>query len=450
MNKNRLYGVLTSLHQVLYFLALARRRVYWDKSQMKRFQDKRFRAVVRYAYDNVPFYSQLYRAAGFDPSIVRGIEDLSKLPIVKKDVFKRQRPSELVSKECDINRLKKVRTSGSSGTPFVLYINGAEDSWRKAIYMRANLSCGQRARDRWVVLTSPHHFHDTTGIQRKLGLFSQTCVSLWDPSDKKIDEIAAINPHVLDGYSGSLVLLAKAMARKGLNTIKPKLMFGNAEAIDLQARRYIEKVFDAPYCDQYGSAEVDRASWQCLERQGYHMDVDSVITEFVDDHGDGVAAGEQGEVVFSSLFNFSMPLLRYAIGDIGSPSDELCACGRTLPMMKSIEGRKDALLVLPGGRLVSPMVFNFAMSSFKYYSDIDQYLIRQRKVDLFEVSLKMADGWVGKVDVAKEFEVHVEKFLDFAQGDVHFEVSVVNEIHRPSTGKLLSVTSDLRQNLKVS
>ncbi len=434
---------------MLYFLALAKRRVYWNKERMTRFQDKRFRAVVRYAYNNVPFYNHLYKEAGLDPSSVRGVEDLSKLPIVKKEVFKRQSPSELVSKEYDINRLKKVRTSGSSGTPFILYINGAEDSWRKAIYMRANLSCGQSARDRWVVLTAPHHFHDTTGIQRKLGLFSQSCVSLWDPSDKKIAEIAAINPNVLDGYSGSLVLLAKAMARKGASVINPRLMFGNAEAIDLEARRYIEKVFGAPYCDQYGSAEVDRAAWQCLERQGYHMDVDSIITEFVDEHGEGVAAGEQGEVVFTSLFNFSMPLLRYAIGDIGSPSDELCACGRTLPMMKSIEGRKDALLVLPGGRAVSPMVFNFAMSNFKYYADVDQYLIRQRKVDLFEVSLKMADGWVSSVDVAKEFELHAKKFFDFAESEVNFNVSVVAEISRPSTGKFLSVTSDLSQKSRL-
>lgn len=412
---------------------------------MKRFQDKRLRSVVRYAYENVPFYSRVYREAGFDPYSVRGIEDLSKLPVVKKDVFKRQSSSELLSKEFEISRLKRVRTSGSSGTPFELYINKAEDSWRKAIYMRANINCGQKARDRWVVLTAPHHFHDTTGIQRKLGLFAQTCVSLWDPSDKKIEEIAAINPNVLDGYSGSLVLLAKAMARRGLSVIKPRLMFGNAEAIDLEARRYIEKVFGAPYCDQYGCAEVDRAAWQCLERRGYHLDVDSVITEFIDEHGEAVAAEEKGEVAFTSLFNYAMPILRYAIGDIGLPSDELCTCGRTLPMMKSIEGRKDSLLVLPGGRVVSPMVFNFAMSSFKYYADVDQYLIRQRKVDLFEVSLRMVDGWVGKVDVAKDFETHVKKFLDFAQGEIRFDVSVVDEIPRPSTGKFLSVTSDLTQ-----
>ena len=414
---------------------------------MKRFQDKRIRRLVRHAYGSVPFYNRVFKEAGLDPYSVKGVDDLSKLPIVKKDVFKRQSPSELVSKEYDMARLKKVRTSGSSGTPFQMYIDNVEDSWRKSIYMRANISCGQRAFDRWVVLTSPHHFHDTTGIQRKLGLFSQRCVSLWDPTEKKIEEIAAINPHILDGYSGSLVLLAKEMARQGVSVIKPRLMFGNAEAIDLEARRYIEKVFGAPYCDQYGSAEVDRASWQCLERQGYHMDVDSVITEFVDEGGEAVVDGESGEVVFTSLFNFAMPLLRYAIGDVGAPSDESCACGRTLPLMKVVEGRKDSFLALPGGRTVSPMIFNFAMSTFKYYADVDQYLIRQKKLDLFEVSLKMADGWVENDDVSREFQRHIKKFMDFAEGEIRFDVSVVDEIERSQTGKLLSVTSDLKTNV---
>ena len=414
---------------------------------MKRFQDKRLRRLVRHAYDSVPFYNRVFKQAGVDPHSIKGMEDLAKLPIIKKDEFKRQSPSELVSKDFDIGRLKKVRTSGSSGTPFQIYINGVEDSWRKAIYMRANINCGQRAFDRWVVMTSPHHFHDTTGLQRKLGIFSQTCVSLWDPTEKKIGEIAALKPHILDGYSGSLVLLAKEIARRGSSVIKPRLMFGNAEAIDLESRRYIEKVFGAPYCDQYGSAEVDRASWQCLEREGYHMDVDSVITEFVDEKGEAVIDGESGEVVFTSLFNFAMPFLRFAIGDVGSKSNELCPCGRTLPLMKVVEGRKDSFLTLPGGRIVSPMIFNFAMSTFKYYADIDQYYIRQKKIDFFEVSLKMADGWVSKTDINREFETHMMNFPDFAKGQVRFDVSVVDEIARSPTGKLLSVSSDLKRQI---
>jgi phenylacetate-CoA ligase len=280
-----------------------------------------------------------------------------------------------------------------------------------------------------------------------LGIFSQTCISLFDPTEKKIEEIAAVKPDILDGYSGSLFLLAKELDRRGLNVIRPRLMFGSAEAIDQPSRRYMEKVFGAPFCDQYGAAEVDRSAWQCLERQGYHMDIDSVITEFVDEKGEAVADGEQGEVVFTNLFNFAMPFLRYAIEDVGAPTKDSCPCGRTLPLMKVIEGRKDSFLTLPGGRIISPMIFNFAMSTFKYYVDVDQYRIRQKKIDLFEVTLKMVDGWVAHADVARELETQMCKFFNFGEGEVRFDVSLVDEIVRSPTGKLLSVSSDLKANI---
>jgi phenylacetate-CoA ligase len=210
----------------------------------------------------------------------------------------------------------------------------------------------------------------------------------------------------------------------------------------------MEDVFDAPFYDQYGAAEIDRSAWQCPERQGYHMDIDSVITEFVDKDGNPVADGEQGEIVLTSLFNHAMPLIRYAIGDVGAPSDETCSCWRNLPLMKIVEGRKDSFLTIPGDRIVSPMVFNFAMSSFKYYNDIDQYYIRQRKVDFFDVSLKMANKSLLEKEVSSDFNMHFKKFFNLGEEDIEFDVSFVDEIPLAPTGKILSVSSDLTTNWK--
>ncbi len=429
---------------VFYYIAAANRRLHWNIKKLRLFQEKRLRQVVKYAYEFVPFYHQSFKEAGITPKDVRGIEDLSKLPIIKKDVFRRQVPQKIVSREFNPYNLKKVRTSGSTGKPFEVFITGREDAWRKAIYMRANISCGQRPMDRWIVMTSPHHFHDTTNIQRKLGIYSQKCISLFESTEEKINQIAAIKPDIIDGYSQSLFLLSKEIKRIGLETITPKIMFGSSELIHPQSRRFMENVFGAPFCDQYGAAEVDRSAWQCLEREGYHMDVDSVITEFVDKDGNNVSGGERGEIVFTSLFNFAMPFIRYAIGDVGAPSGDSCSCWRSLPLMKLIEGRKDSFLRLPGNRVVSPMVFNFAMSTFKYYSAIDQYYIRQRKIDFFEVALKMVDCSLVDKDIASEFEAHFKKFFNVGEDELHFEVSFVDEIPLSPTGKLLSVTSDLK------
>lgn len=435
---------MINLFRVVYFLGIANRRLHWPREKLKRFQDKRIRQVVRNAYNSVPFYNRFFRENNIDLEEIRGIEDLSKLPILRKDEFKQQNPRDIVSDNYDLAELKKVRTSGSTGKPFEIYIDNKEDSWRKAIYMRANISCGQKLRDKWLVMTSPHHFNDTTGIQRKLGIYAQTCISLFESTDNKISQITALKPDILDGYSGSLVLLAKEVKRRGVKSVDPRVMFGSAESIDLHSRRFLEKVFDAPFYDQYGAAEVDRSAWQCLERDEYHMDADSVITEFVDKNGEPVGNGEKGEVVYTSLFNFAMPFIRYGIGDIGIPSENECSCGITLPLMKGIEGRKDSFLTLPGNRIISPMIFNFAFCSFKYYNDVNQYRVKQRKTDLFEVDIEMSKGSFVEKEVENEFKKHIKNFIDFSEDEVRFDVSFVKEMPMLSTGKLMSVTSDVK------
>ena len=439
---------MVNILKVLYYLQLANRRLHWDKEKLERYQGERLRSIVRYADKYVPFYNKRFKEFGVDVSAIRKIEDLSKLPVIKKDEFKKQDPRQVVSSEYDLNSLKKVRTSGSTGTPFEVYITPSEDAWRKAIYMRANINCGQKPQDRWVVLTSPTHFGDTSNLQRKFKVYAQKCISLFESTDNKVSQIEAARPDVLDGYSGSLFLLGKEVKRRGLKTIRPRLMFGNAELISLESRRFIEDAFGAPYCDQFGCAEVDRSAWQCLVRGGYHMDVDSVVTEFLDGKGASVSAEERGEVTYTSLFNFAMPLIRYSIGDVGVPSGDLCSCGVVLPLMEVVEGRKDSFLTLPNNRIVSPMVFNFAVSRFKYYTDIDQFQIRQRKINHFEVDLKLHGSSVNQEFLKTEFVKHITTFLDIPLDDIKFVVSFVDEIPLSKTGKLMSVWSDLKAPLE--
>ena len=437
---------MVNLIQLVYFLYRANRRLCWGKNELKQYQDKRLRSVVKYAYENVPFYRDLYKEHGVDVDSISGVEALEKLPIVKKELFKKQEPRRLVSSQYRLEELKKVRTSGSTGTPFVVYINSTEDAWRKAIYMRANIACGQKARDRWVVLTAPTHFHDTTNLQRKLGIFAQNCISLFEPTDTKLQQICDAKPDVLDGYSGSVAMLAKEAKKRNITSIKPHLVFGNAEYIDQQSRHTIEEVFGAPYCDQFGCAEIDRSAWQCLERQGYHMDVDSVITEFIGKDGLPVASDEEGTVTYTSLFNYAMPFIRYSIGDVGVPSDDTCPCGRSLPLMKLVLGRKDAFLKLPGDKILSPMVFNYAISTFPYYQDIDQYQVHQKKIDDIDVNLKIGNFSIPQEKMAAEFTSHFKKILELPP-EVRLNVAFLEEIPLSKTGKLRSVWSDVTQHV---
>jgi phenylacetate-CoA ligase len=430
---------------ILYFLGTALRRLQWSKQKLKEYQEKRLRAVLRHAYDSVPLYHEKFRRAGLSPSDVKSLEDLAKLPITRKDELRQVDPLKLVSGHYRIEELKVLRTSGSHGKPFRFYISHSEDDWRKSIYLRANISCGQRPRDRWVVITAPRHFSDTTNIQRLLRIYAQRCISVFDRVDEQAQVIRKAKADVLDGYSGALFLLAKEAERQGIREIQPRLVFGSADLIDESSSKLIERVFNAPYYDQFGCAEVDRTAWQCPEKVGYHMDADSVITQFVDSEGNEVSPGETGEIVYTSLFNFAMPFIRYSIEDLGKPSSEVCPCGRTLPLMEVVVGRKDSLLILPNQRVISPRALTVAMSMFEYYENIDQFRVVQKKEDLFEVFIKMKNNTLTDKVVERKLSSHFCEMLGLSLQDVTFDVNFVESIPLSKSGRLMAVTSEVKR-----
>ena len=426
--------------RILYYLAGSMRRLYWNSQKMREYQEKRLRCVVNYAYDFVPFYHDWFKKAGIRPTDIKSLADLVKIPVVRKGELRLEEPCRLVSKAFDIRRLKAVRTSGSTGQPFKVFISSAEDDWRKAIYLRANISCGQKPRDRWVVITSPHHFGDTAGLQRWLGVFAQTCVSVFSLTDEQVRLVNEARPDVLDGYSGSLLLVAKEVDRRALKTIRPRIIFGTADLMDQDARKYVESVFNAPFYDQFGCAEVDRSAWQCPEKIGYHMDIDSVIVQYIDGDGNEVSLGEKGEIVYTSLFNYAQPLIRYGIEDVGAPLDEECSCGRRLPLMKVVEGRKDSFLVLPDGRMLSPMTFWSIMRLFEYADYIDQFLVVQRELKRIEIYVKKKVTNFSADFLGAKLVEHIEKCIKTKNASsTAFRITFVDEIPVQKSGKLQSV-----------
>jgi len=421
------------------------KRAYWNQDRLAEYQNKRLRKIIKYAYDYVPYYHKKFRKLGIKPLDIKTKKDLNRLPIISKDEI-RENLKEMISKEFNVNDLKMLSTSGSTGEPLILYITGAESEFRKAKHLRANISCGQKLRDRWVVITAPHHFGEATKLQRMLGFYAPTPVSVFNDVSTQILTLERMKPDILDGYSSSLLILAKELKKREIGTIRPRFIIGGAELIDDNSRHFVEKVFSAPFYDQYSSVELERMAWQCPVHEEYHMDVDAIIIQFVDKNGDEVAKGERGEIICTSLFNYAMPFIRYAIGDVGIPSDGLCTCGRTLPLMKVVEGRRDSLLLLPDGQILTPRTFTIAMSMFKFYRYIDQFRVIQKKRDLLEFYIKMKDNSPEESIMKVELIAHLDKMFKLDMNDVKMEIKFVEDMPLDKSGKLMAVVSELKSD----
>lgn len=417
------------------------KQAFWHPRKLSEYQSKRLQSIIRYAYEKVPFYNEMMKNSGIKPEEIKTSNDLNKLPILrKKDI--RGNLGEIVSKDFDVKNLRMKSTSGSTGEPLSIYLSSREIEFRMAKHLRANISCGQKVFDRWVTLTGPQHFGKTTRLQRLFRFYVPTPVSVFDDVSTQISKIERLKPDILDGYSSSLFLLANEIEKTNVKTIKPRFIIGGAELIDKYSRKHIEEVFGVQFFDQYSSVELERMAWQCHEGEGYHIDADALILQFLDKNGDEVSAGEKGEIVCTSLFNYSMPLIRYAVGDVGTPSSETCECGRTLPLMKMVEGRKDSLLILPNGRILTPRAFTIALHEFKYYNSIEKFKIVQKKLDAFEFNIKMKNNTLKENILKTELTDHLKTI--FKSDELTFEINLVEDITLDKNGKLMSVVSELK------
>jgi phenylacetate-CoA ligase len=419
------------------------RRAFWKRDKLSSFQNRRIAQIVKYAYENSGFYRKKFMEARIHPDQIKTAADLNRVPVVSKQELK-DNIDDVIPRRYNRSRLLVQRTSGSTGQPLHVYLTGAENEYRKAKHLRAQMVLGQKPWDKWAVVTSPLHFAETSKLQRQLRLFGTFPISVFDDIETQVSKLESYRPNVIDGYSNSILLLAKELKKRALCSVAPKFLVSGAELIDLPSREFVENVFGAPFYDQYACVEVERMAWQCRQKDDYHIDVDSIALQFLDKNGDEVAAGEEGEIICTSLFNYSMPIIRYALEDIGVPSEKAeCECGRSFPMMKVMEGRKTSLLVFPSGRVFAPFAFMLAVWTFKRYDSIDMFRIIQRRKDLIVFRLKIKDSAVDRGLTEMELVTHVRNALGITEDEIKFEVEFVEDIPLDKSGKFRIVISEL-------
>src|SRR5207248_3298331 len=76
-------------------------------------------------------------------------------------------------------------------------------------------------------------------------------------------------------------------------------------------RTLIERVFQAPVFETYGSREFMLIGAECDKHTGLHLVPENHVVEVVDELGQPTPPGEEGNVVITDLTNYGMPFIRY-------------------------------------------------------------------------------------------------------------------------------------------
>jgi phenylacetate-CoA ligase len=437
-------------------------REQWNRTELIRFQQRKLDSLVRYAVKHSPFYRELYRSVPMDGSIA-----IETLPVIDKQMVMdnfdrvvtddRLKLSQLYNYIDNLTRddyymgeYRVLTTSGSTGLKGVFVFD--REAWvhilasiNRATSMMG-LSPFKRMRIASVGANSPLHLSYRRAVSMDFGFHDYRRLEASWSIDDLIRDLNAFQPEYLHTYSSIASLLAVERKARRLR-IQPNVIITSAELLTDTMRETIRKAWNIVPFKSYSTTE-GILGIECSHHTGIHIFEDLGIIEVVDENNEPVPDGSPGmKILFTNLYQYTQPVIRYEISDMVTISSETCPCGCPFQRIVSIEGRNDDILYLEGLKgtsvAIPPFVFHGVIALFR---DIIEYQIIHRDDGIhfrFVMSERLRreeTGLLFKNKMRQEFKIFQVKCPN-----IHIEF--VNHIERDpqKMGKIKLVISDIRR-----
>lgn len=412
--------------------ALERER--WSRERWKAWQDETQVRLLRRAATQTPYYRKLWedRRRNGDRS---SYEYLENWPVLDKEPL-RENPMAFVAEDCDVKKMFHEHTSGTTGKSLDLWWSRKMvQEWYALFEARWRVWNGVTRHDRWAIVGGQL----VTPVEKRKPPFwvwntalNQLYMSSYhlapDLIPHYLDALAKYRIKYLWGYTSSLHALAQEALRLGRRDLRMAVAVTNAEPVFDYQRRDIEEAFGCPLRETYGMSEAVAAASEC-EAGNLHLWPEVGLVE-VFGGNEPLPKGETGEMICTSLLNMDMPLIRYRVGDQGivPPDNVSCRCGRTLPLISSVEGRSDDMLYTADGRRIGRLD-----PVFKSHLPIREAQIVQ------ETLTRVRVRYVPAPDFTPQAGDSIIERLQARMGPIEVVLEAVSEVPRTASGKFRAV-----------
>lgn len=410
---------------------------YWPLVRLEALRVERLRGLLAHAGEHVPYYRELFGKLGFNAASVTGIHDLQRLPFLTKVEIRAHTGA---MKSDTAQGLARFNTGGSSGEPLVFFIGRERVSHDVAAKWRATRWWGVDIGDPEIVLWgSPIELTSQDRLRRwRDALMRTRLLPAFEMSAERvagfIDEIRRTRPTMLFGYPSAFAHIARhAEAHQiRMDNLGIRVAFVTSERLYDHQRELIERIFNCPVANGYGGRDAGFIAHQCPSG-GMHLTHEDVIVEIVDAQGRVLPHGESGEIVVTHLATRDFPFVRYRTGDVGALDDQPCACGRTLPLLKELQGRSTDFLVAHDGTVMHGLSLIYIVRDL---AGVKQFKIVQESLDRTDILL-VTDEHFDRANLAA-----IERGAKARLGaNVTINVRQVSEIPPEKSGKYRYVVS---------
>lgn len=413
---------------------------YKSKEEIKAIQVDKLEKLLLHAHKNVPYYNKILKASGVVIDSKVNLENFSKIPILTKDII-RENFEDLKSK--DLNKRKwYVNTSGgSTGVP-VKFVQDKE-YWDKAISTKLfySLMAGKDLGEKEIKLWGSERdiFEGSIGHKAKLQnwLYNRLLLNSFLMSEEDMKRYVKIwnefKPVIVWTYVDSIYEFTKFIDKNNLEICSPKSIIVTAGTLHKDVRDFVEIVFKSKIMNQYGSREAGDIAAECINREGLHIFEYCQYVEVLNDELEPVKEGELGQIYVTNLNNYSMPLIRYKIGDIASISNKMCSCGRGFSMLAEVTGRVTDHFLKRDGTIIHGEYFTHL---FYFKNWVKKFQVVQEDYNFVNVYVVL-----NETKDEKDIEDIKEKIKIVMGNDCRIKFEFVDEIDHSKSGKFLFTKS---------
>ena len=407
---------------------------YSSRKSLDTMQYENLKKLLKYSVENVAFYQNKSIKLTREP-----YKDIKKFPIIDKSILKEHIDNFIVG---DKRKLLKNVSSGSSGVQISVYENNYEKSYVRALQTMLWEWAGYYIGSKFIQLgmTSKRGFVKAC----KDLLLNTTYTLAYDLDENIVTKLlyrCRKQKNVFfGGYASGLYTFAHIAKKYEIKDVKFKSVISWGDKLFPHYRKLIKEQFDSDVYDVYGCSEGIIISGQC-EKFNNHIITPHVFVELLDDNNNEVEPGEIGNVIVTRLDNFSMPLIRYRVGDLAIKEDpnKLCTCGRSFPLLKKIIGRETDIVYTKNNK---SLIVHFFTGIFEYYPQIMQFMIVQDKIGVIEVKYIKDKGFEPNILMKIQ-----EDIINKAKDNIEILFTNVNEIAPTKSGKPQIVISNLKKKL---
>ena len=405
-----------------------------SRDNILEYQRTRVRQLIQHAVQTTPYYRDLLIDIGLSHDDLTQLfstdsTDISIIPPLEKKSIRDQLHNLLSDISPDQKRIENA-TGGSTGTPLKFYQDRTYWNHRNlSVYYFDRWGGWDFGEPQLVIWGAPADVNTGSRWKQKLNRYWRN--QFWldgfqlteTAMQTTFEKMRQWQPKTILAYPSSLHQFAKYLNEQNL---KPnwdlKGIISSAEMLYPHYRTLAESTFGTKIYNRYGGREVGLIAMECCEGR-MHINCRDIFFEIDSDDPYRIP----GDILITQLNNWTMPFIRYRIGDIGRLSNERCPCDNQLPVLAELLGRSTATFRTKSGMLVHGGYFT---QQFYNIEGVSQFQLIQDSFEECKLKLVINEEWTEKT--CDEIVLKIQEKLGT---NVSVDVKYVEEIPLSRSGK---------------